>query len=115
MFSVPPASAYVAVPSASDCAAERIACKSRSAEPVDRQRRHADRQPGAQADVAREIDRVGAALDDVAEDDFVDALVRHAAALDRGFGRRNDGEIGGGEVGQRAAEVAERRAGARRG
>ena len=61
--------------------------------------------------MTREIDRVGAGLNDVAEDDFVDPFGGHAAAADRRLGR-DDGEIGGCKVGQRSAEIAERRAGA---
>ena len=62
--------------------------------------------------MAREIDRVGAALDDVAEDDVVDLCGVNAAALD-GRGRGGDAEIRGGEVGEGAAQATKGRAGAR--
>ena len=46
----------------------------RAAQAIDGQRRHVDRHAGLERDVARAVDRVGARLQDVAEDDVVDPL-----------------------------------------
>ena len=43
-----------------------------TAQPIDRQRRHFDRHARLQPDVARAVDRVGARLQHVAEDDVID-------------------------------------------
>jgi len=57
--------------------------------------------------VPRAVDRVGAALDDVAEYDLIDAGGIDLRALQRGFSRR-DSQVYRSDVAQRAAEVAER-------
>ena len=57
-----------------------------AAEPVDRERRGLDREAGAEADVAREVDGVGGGLEDVAEDDVVDGGGLDAGAVEGGPG-----------------------------
>ncbi len=52
-----------------------------------------------------QVDGVGAGLHDVAENDLVDRVFRHAAALDRRRCRR-DGQIGCGEPGKGSAEIS---------
>lgn len=59
-----------------------------------------------------EVNRVAACLNDVAEHDIVDPFGRDAAAFD-GRSCGCHGQIGGRQVGERAAEVAEGRACAR--
>jgi hypothetical protein len=85
--------------------------QARAAEPVEGEGRNVDRQSSAQAHVTGKIDRVGAGLHHVAEDDFVDLLLGHPTARDRGLGG-GDGEIGRGQFGEHAAEVSERGPGA---
>ncbi len=62
--------------------------------------------PGAEADVAGEVDGVGGGLEDVAEDDVVDGGRLDAGPGQRGAGR-DGAEVGGGEVLEGAAEGAE--------
>ena len=76
------------------------------AEPVDRHRRGLDREAGAEADMAREVDGVGRGLEDVAEDHVIDRGGLYAAPGQRPLG--GDGaEVGGGEILEGAAEGAE--------
>ena len=81
--SAPPASTASASPSLMCCARLHDRLEAGAAEPVDRERGRLDRATGAEPDVAREVDRVGRGLHDVAEDDVTDVAGSEARPLDR--------------------------------
>ena len=114
MLSMPPVSTTSASPSRIICAAVDRRLDARAAEAIDRQRRHLDRQAGLEPDVPRAIDRVGAGLQDVAEDDVIDVLRLDAGPLHR-RARRDRAELDRGEVLQLARVVRHRACGRRRG
>ncbi len=60
-------------------------------------------------DVATQVSCIAAGLDDVAEDDVIDPLGRHAGRLESAFGSR-DAQLGRRYIAQRSTEFAERRA-----
>jgi hypothetical protein len=83
--------------------------EARAAQAIDGERRHRDRHSRAQADVSRVVDGVRRRLLHVAENHVVHVLGSDLRLRQRRL-RRLDGEVGGGEVLERAAESAESRA-----
>ncbi len=81
--------------------------ESRAAEAVHGERGRRDREARFQPDVARAVDRVRARLHHVADDDVADRVCRDLRLSERGL-RRDDGEVGRGDVLEGALHGAER-------
>ena len=84
-----------------------------AAQPVHRQRRHTDRQPGLERDMARAVDGIGARLQHVAEDHVIDPARLDARPLERAVGG-NGAELERRDVAQRPRVLHHGRPRARR-
>ncbi len=82
--------------------------EARATQPVERQRRHFDRQTGPESDMARQVDRIGRALDDVAEKDVVEGFGINTRPID-GRLRGDSAELRRRMVLQATAEGPKRR------
>ena len=87
MFSVPPATATFDSPRRIIWAARHHRLKPRATEAIDGQGGHLEGDAGAQAHVARPVDRVARGLEHVAEDHVVDGVRGDPRALEGGLRR----------------------------